>query len=328
MNNQIKEDDGISLEYYPFIQAMNSHIKTPEELPLILYQYTDINGVQGILEKKELWATDFRYLNDSTEIKYGVNLVQITLQNIITNGCDKFTKNFITEFLKLGDDFFSLENIYVACFCEDGDLLSQWRGYANNGEGYSIGFDSARIIFKIAENVDEKAPNMYVSSFLKVIYLEDEQKQIIKDTLKIYTDFMKENKINILDDMFKKFVTSFSECISRIICSFKHPAFIEENEWRILSFADKQSTSNVKEKKDDINIINFRANKEFLIPYIKLKLDNVFKCPTAIPIFKIISGPSKSQNLKILSIKQFTHKLGYDYLNEDTIFPSSIPFRK
>ena len=29
---------------------------------------------------------------------------------------------------------------YVACFCEDGDLLSQWRGYAAVGAGYSLAF--------------------------------------------------------------------------------------------------------------------------------------------------------------------------------------------
>lgn len=28
---------------------------------------------------------------------------------------------------------------FMVCFCEDGDLLSQWRGYAQNG--VSIGMD-------------------------------------------------------------------------------------------------------------------------------------------------------------------------------------------
>jgi hypothetical protein len=26
-------------------------------------------------------------------------------------------------------------NIFVACFCEDGDLLSQWRGYSESSAG-------------------------------------------------------------------------------------------------------------------------------------------------------------------------------------------------
>lgn len=29
---------------------------------------------------------------------------------------------------------------FVICFCEEGDKLSQWRGYADNGRGVSLGF--------------------------------------------------------------------------------------------------------------------------------------------------------------------------------------------
>ena len=31
------------------------------------------------------------------------------------------------------------------CFCEDGDKLSQWRGYADNGKGVSIGFSAQEL---------------------------------------------------------------------------------------------------------------------------------------------------------------------------------------
>jgi hypothetical protein len=33
---------------------------------------------------------------------------------------------------------------FVACFCENGNLLSQWRAYARTA-GYSIGFDRASL---------------------------------------------------------------------------------------------------------------------------------------------------------------------------------------
>src|SRR5712691_7887648 len=32
--------------------------------------------------------------------------------------------------------------ICITCFCENGDLLSQWRGYSAHGYGYSLGFDT------------------------------------------------------------------------------------------------------------------------------------------------------------------------------------------
>jgi len=37
-------------------------IKTP------LYHYTDANGLKGIIENDEIWFTDYRYLNDPSEL--------------------------------------------------------------------------------------------------------------------------------------------------------------------------------------------------------------------------------------------------------------------
>jgi hypothetical protein len=33
----------------------------------LLYHYTDQKGLLGILESKQLWATHYRYLNDTSE---------------------------------------------------------------------------------------------------------------------------------------------------------------------------------------------------------------------------------------------------------------------
>lgn len=35
--------------------------------------------------------------------------------------------------------------IFVGCFSEDGDLLSQWRVYAADATGYAIGFATATL---------------------------------------------------------------------------------------------------------------------------------------------------------------------------------------
>ena len=39
-------------------------------LPAAVYHYTDAAGLQGILDSGVLWATDYRYLNDSSELRY------------------------------------------------------------------------------------------------------------------------------------------------------------------------------------------------------------------------------------------------------------------
>jgi hypothetical protein len=35
----------------------------------------------------------------------------------------------------------SAPDTFVASLCDDGDNLGQWRGYADQGKGFAIGFD-------------------------------------------------------------------------------------------------------------------------------------------------------------------------------------------
>jgi hypothetical protein len=50
--------------------------ESDQNLPDTLYHYTDINGLKGIWEEGNLWATGFRYLNDTSELRLGMALVQ------------------------------------------------------------------------------------------------------------------------------------------------------------------------------------------------------------------------------------------------------------
>src|ERR1022692_1876297 len=45
----------------------------------ILYHYTSAEGLKGIIEKNELWATSAYYLNDSAEMFYGYNVLREVL---------------------------------------------------------------------------------------------------------------------------------------------------------------------------------------------------------------------------------------------------------
>jgi len=57
-------------------------------------------------------------------------------------------RTLVEEFLRRGHGLLELDvlvpgyQFYACCFCEDPDILSQWRTYANRGGGYAIGFDT------------------------------------------------------------------------------------------------------------------------------------------------------------------------------------------
>ena len=63
---------------------------------------------------------------------------------------------------------------------EDGDLRSQWRGYADNGEGVSIGFEveSLKAIRKPSAGVANPSPSLE-----KIEYEIDRQKAKIEDNV-------------------------------------------------------------------------------------------------------------------------------------------------
>jgi hypothetical protein len=43
--------------------------------PAILYHYTAADGLLGMLQSHQIWATNVRFINDRSELDYGINLV-------------------------------------------------------------------------------------------------------------------------------------------------------------------------------------------------------------------------------------------------------------
>ena len=88
-----------------------------------VHHYTDLNALISILGKDKiiLRATNISYLNDSRELKEGIEVVQ-KIENInIPPG--------------------AMRNYYITSFSNCDDNLSMWGMYAANGSGCSISFD-------------------------------------------------------------------------------------------------------------------------------------------------------------------------------------------
>ncbi|HEY2467771.1 MAG TPA: DUF2971 domain-containing protein [Terracidiphilus sp.] len=145
----------------------------------ILYHYTTADGLKGIVENEELWATSAYYLNDSAEILYGYRVLDLALQEWLkrTNLPEDSVARGLAESLRsyFGQDALErnvITPIYLACFCEEGNLLSQWRAYGSSG-GYSIGFrvPAEGILYGLMPE-----PRVYTARSVKVEY--DREKQI------------------------------------------------------------------------------------------------------------------------------------------------------
>lgn len=116
------------------------------EKPSLLYHYTTPEGLKGILQSGALWATEVRYLNDASELDYALQFARKELDEFLfdhppsTSALQKLAGQLRLA-LHSGEAKWREEFLcFVVCFCEEADLLSQWRGYGTGG-GYAVGLD-------------------------------------------------------------------------------------------------------------------------------------------------------------------------------------------
>jgi hypothetical protein len=124
--------------------AVNAHVGKP--IPSTLWHYTSYVGFQGIITSKKIWATEYRFLNDRQEFLHAKELAQTLLEEEPEFVGEQFpNRDMLRQAVNLAFDTGHLNNdrlsIMVASFSEEGDQLSQWRGYANDSRGVSVGLD-------------------------------------------------------------------------------------------------------------------------------------------------------------------------------------------
>ncbi|MDR1159789.1 MAG: DUF2971 domain-containing protein, partial [Syntrophomonadaceae bacterium] len=250
----------------------------------------------GIFNTKDLWASNALFLNDSSELKYGLNLSCDKFKEIFLSISDNKTKEKFNKFYNNYMEIILKTNSFVVSFCEDGDLLSQWRGYTKDYDGISIGFNHNLLREYTCNNI------------FKVVYEYDKQIEMLNlifDTLrKIFLNYEKNNKLDI--------VTCLNHWILNLIItllSMKDASFSEEKEWRIIYNID--TLENRK--------IDFRVKNNYILPYIKLPISSLEEM-----VQNITLGPPSKNIMLEMSIRYFFKKMCY---NNVIIAQSRIPYR-
>lgn len=267
-----------------------------EEIPLCLYHYTTADGLMSILSQNLLRASNAYFLNDSSEVHHALEVISKALAGM--NGIADLGDpvKFVSKLQESVD-------LYITCFCEKGNLLSQWRGYGDQGGGFSIGFDLRSV------------PN---TSLLlrKVVYSNTEKQQRIEAIIGRYQEWMKQysSHYHSNEHLRAKFKSYLGLNLFECALSFKDDSFSEEQEWRLIKIVKLDQRS-------DLDAIQFRTNKNRMIPYINLTLGDH---PSRLPVKQVYLGPNGDSNLAKKSLELFKLKNDLGYLE---ILPSCIPFR-
>lgn len=235
-----------------------------------LWHFTSPQGLIGIMENREIWATATPYLNDTSEMQ---ELVRRLEHAALSRRADMvldshlqrataFCLDAILDTLQHGADWDAIEFSYVASLCENGNALSQWRSYCPPTGGFAVRFD----VHPLMDRATAKG-----FEFTQCVYDPEVQQRICEE---IIDSFLAETVPEVPVDLTAAYedtpippghisvqVADLHECLSRFAPLFKHQAFAEEREWRV-----------VARRKTTAEEIRFRAGKGTVIPYIPVPL--------------------------------------------------------
>jgi hypothetical protein len=332
-------------------------------LPPTLYHYTTAQGLVGMLQTGRLWATNAHFMNDPREITYAADIVQRAVRDAAQEhkrAVDALDSGWMDKLITFGRDrawnapkieewsrdavrtFDEQGGAYIACFCQEPDLLSQWRGYGAVGGGYAVGFTSAELAkpspAMLLRKViyEETEQNAIVKRWVDGVFALDlewraEQKRLIKKTtqgkLPDWQALMKafqgntEAQTRMREHAKEGLATlnagleSFSRFMIECLVCFKNPAYAAEDEWRLIVYGQSKPQ------------VLFRVSRGCPTPYVELDLTSKDgELQGRLPISEINYGPVLESGLVARSLRTFLQAARYDHVLPH-VKQSRVPYR-
>jgi hypothetical protein len=259
--------------------------------PELVYHYTTASGLLGIISTRKLWMTDIEFMNDAAELAYARPIILESLRTLADEVAttDEDTADDMQAYLlrsAAGELEPSAQNyhVYAVCFCEEGDLLSQWRAYGGEG-GYAIGFRTEWLL--------EASASHDSFHFAKVVYGLDNARP--------HLDAM----LNEMAQPVAGFPGStgnvrLMEHVLPTVPTIKHPTFAEEQEWRLLSTGG------------GVTGLRFRTGSVGLVPYVEVGFpDNA--------VAQVVVGPGQHSPVRINAVCQLLelHRMrGFEFVSQ------------
>lgn len=235
-------------------------------IPDILWHYTNASSLKAILETRAIYASHFNYLNDPTENKLFGVIAQLVAKERLNNlpnlksddqirSVDEFKSTLWRIVLGI-DEFFIDDSTCVACFSESGDLLGQWRAYADNCNGYAVGL-SARWLKE--QEISESFPFRLV----KIIYNPNKQRELVSKLFDASIATLASIFSEIQEEDIGDFITYILIIFRRVVAEFspriKHKAYCDEREWRLLTISKKIEVREAKRSFVQYTVIDLNS---------------------------------------------------------------------
>lgn len=255
-----------------------------------VHHYCSPSVFLSLIKNKELWLTSLSQSNDLLEGTW-----------MLRHWLEKFNSSDPKQRLRRRGAQLSVESILhhnVAlgvCFSEESDLLSQWRGYAQDGSGFSVTFDKAKLQ-RFAADFDGGTPLALskIAYGYKDLERTNDVVRLLHGAFGADADKYQEGK-----DGFGSMSLEFTpekhrqqREAARSLFSVKNEAFAEEKEWRLFVF----------DSIDSIKSVEFRESRNVLSPFIRVRI------PTDV-VLGVTLGPTNRTPISMVEAALKVHNI-------------------
>ncbi len=166
---------------------LHKRLKQPDEDGM-MYHYCSGQTFHSVIANRTLRFSDINLLNDAEEGRWGYQVFLEAANRLLTREDIPASVPVIpVEFIdKIDEVWFSSSfkiSSFLSCFSKDGDSLSQWRAYADDGRGFSIGFSLKELrrlpiqILEVLYDPKEQLEEMMIAVGGMFLEMEGESKQ-------------------------------------------------------------------------------------------------------------------------------------------------------
>ncbi|TCK98016.1 DUF2971 family protein [Natranaerovirga hydrolytica] len=279
-----------------------------------IYHYTSPVGLKEIIAHNSLWFTHYKFLNDRSEKYYCFDLFKRCIEREKSELKKTFYNTILSHISVDGNlnyeafyneaDYYP--DYYVASFSLNSNSLSMWNYYTKttNKTGYNISFKSKELI----NSLENKSFYRY-----KVNYNTEEQLKEIMKYIYAFNNAWDSNRSEIFLKWLRYLLLDLIDITS---LRFKHPAFANEEEFRIVYKVDE----NNREKIGKEELLEFRESNGIIVPYLNVRFDK-----NSIGAVKI--SPTQQEEIAKEGLLMMLRSMGYNHLTNRDITTSDIPLR-
>jgi hypothetical protein len=260
-----------------------------------IFHYCPNAAFLSIISSREVWLSELSLSNDSLEGRW--------IKGIVSKYCETKKVSPITKNKLLSNLDFLISSVGGAGFCmsEQGDLLSQWRAYADNGGGVAVGF-SREYLQQLCQHVMRNQEASFGLVLRQVEYDEINQQKQISEDLDAIMNLIERGALEAQGQIEKKKEekTDLSMQLALTTMKFlphcystKNPGFAEEREWRIISWIVKGQPP----IKSQLIEMEFRAAADRIIPFNRVVLESLDRSA----IEEVVAGPRNITPEEVLS---------------------------